>query len=73
MDIVRDIAEFKSKNNMSIFQEGRWNELVSKYDKQAEKLGLSAEFVSKIFHQIHLESIEKQNGIINKGEEKVSV
>jgi chorismate mutase len=73
MDIVRDIAEFKSKNNMSIFQEGRWNELVSKYDKQAEKLGLSPEFVSKIFHQIHLESIEKQNTIINKGEEKVKV
>lgn len=73
MDIINDIAKFKAENDMSIFQEGRWNELLSKYDKQAEKLGLNPQFVSKVFHQIHLESIEKQNKILNNKEVKIKV
>lgn len=66
MEISQDIAVFKSKNNMTIFQEGRWNELLEKYHVKADNLGLSPQFVSKVFHNIHQESIDRQSEIFNR-------
>lgn len=61
MDISEDIATFKHKNNMTIFQENRWNELLSKYAEKARTQGLNTNFISQIFHTIHQESIDTQS------------
>jgi len=68
MKVVQDIAEFKLKNNMTIFQENRWNNLLKKHTDHAEKLGLNPDFISKIFHAIHQDSIDIQSKLINKNE-----
>lgn len=69
MKVVQDIAQFKLKNKMTIFQENRWNNLLKKHTDHAEALGLDTEFISKIFHAIHLDSIATQSKLINKEEE----
>lgn len=65
MDIVREIAVFKKLNQMSIFQENRWKELVAQHLKHGTEKGLSNEFIEKLFSGIHLESIQLQSAIIH--------
>lgn len=66
MNIVEDIARFKMKNNLAIFQEGRWNELLASNKERGKELGLSPNFISKLFHAVHQESIDHQSEIMNK-------
>lgn len=66
MNISGDIATFKHKNNMTIFQENRWNELLHKYIEKANEQGLNTNFISQIFHTIHQESIDIQSKKIIK-------
>jgi len=68
MKVVQDIAQFKLKNKMTIFQENRWNELLAKHIAQGKELGLTEKFISKVFHAVHQESIESQGRLINKDE-----
>ena len=66
MGIATDIATFKQKNNMTIFQESRWNELLAKYAQKANEKGLNSNFISQLFHTIHQESIDIQSKKILK-------
>ncbi len=65
MKVVDDIAQFKKQHNMTIFQEGRWNQLMDRHLSKAEVAGLSEEFIIELFRAIHQESINKQTGILN--------
>lgn len=65
MKVVNDIAQFKKQHNMTIFQEGRWNELMERHLEKSEANGLSEEFIIQLFRAIHQESINKQTGILN--------
>jgi chorismate mutase len=65
MKVVDDIAQFKKQYNMTIFQEGRWNELMDRHLSKAEVTGLSEEFIIELFRAIHQESINKQTEILN--------
>lgn len=65
MKVVDDIAQFKKQHNMTIFQEGRWNELMDRHLSKADGTGLSEEFIIQLFRAIHQESINKQTGILN--------
>ena len=65
MKVVDDIANFKKQYNMTIFQEGRWNELMARHLEKAGPTGLSEEFIVQLFRAIHQESINKQTGILN--------
>lgn len=65
MKVVDDIAQFKKQHNMTIFQEGRWNQLMDRHLSKAELTGLSEEFIIQLFRAIHQESINKQTGILN--------
>jgi len=66
MKIVEDIALFKERNNMTILQENRWNELVKNHIENGAKKGLTTDFITKVFNAVHQESIERQNNLINK-------
>ncbi len=66
MNVSEDIARFKQQNNMTIFQESRWNELLRDHTKKGGELGLTPKFISKIYHAIHQESIERQSQVIHE-------
>ncbi|HHJ10118.1 MAG TPA: 3-deoxy-7-phosphoheptulonate synthase [Bacteroidetes bacterium] len=66
MKISEKIGQYKKENNITIFQNTRWNEIVGKRLKQAMEKDLSEEFVDKVFRAIHQESIKKQNKIMNE-------
>jgi chorismate mutase len=65
MAVSRKIGEYKKKNSITILQTGRWDEILRKRIEEAEKKGLSEEFIIKIFRAIHQESINHQTKVMN--------
>lgn len=65
MSIAEKIGEYKKNNNVTIFQQGRWNEVLEKALVKASKVGLSDEFTTRYMDAIHMESINRQNKIMN--------
>jgi len=64
MQISDLIGKYKKKNNISVLQPARWNEILEKTMEQAKPLELSEEFVEKILKAIHQESINHQEKIM---------
>jgi chorismate mutase len=60
------IGEIKKANNVAILQSNRWGEICRRMLSMTRGMGLSEEFVSAILETIHLESISRQNEIMNK-------
>ncbi len=65
MSIAEKIGEYKRNNNVTILQATRWNEILEKALQKAGKVGLSEEFISRYMDAIHMESINRQNKIMN--------
>ena len=65
MNIAEKIGEYKKNNNVTILQAGRWNELREKAIGKAVRLNLSEEFIEKYMDAVHMESINRQNKIMN--------
>ncbi len=66
MKVAEEIGRVKRQNNVAILQGGRWSNIVDKVKAQAPRLGLSEEFLHTILEAIHIESINKQNEIMNQ-------
>lgn len=66
MQISEKIGREKKKNGVAILQSPRWEKIVSRSLYQAQKLGLSPDFMTKVLEAIHVESIEKQKKIMNE-------
>lgn len=66
MNVAEKIGEVKRDNNVTILQSDRWNQLVDKVVSRFSNLGLSDDFLRKILDAIHLESINRQNSVMNK-------
>jgi chorismate mutase len=65
MNIAEKIGEYKKNNNVTILQAGRWNELREKAIGKAVRLNLSEDFLEKYMDAVHMESINRQNKIMN--------
>jgi len=65
MAVSRKIGEYKKKNNITILQTNRWDEVLRDKIQQADKLGLGEDFVVKVFRAIHEESINHQTKVMN--------
>ncbi|MBI2730771.1 MAG: bifunctional 3-deoxy-7-phosphoheptulonate synthase/chorismate mutase type II [Sphingobacteriales bacterium] len=65
MKIAEKIGEYKKNNSVTILQTNRWNSILERAFAKGEKLGLSKEFITKYFDAVHMESINKQNRIMN--------
>lgn len=65
MSIAEKIGEYKRNNNVTILQATRWNEILDKAMQKAGKVGLSEEFIARYMDAIHMESINRQNKIMN--------
>lgn len=64
MRIAQDIGRYKLRNNISILQSLRWNEILEKGFEQGDKRGLSQIFVEKFLSAVHQESIAKQQELM---------
>ena len=60
-DLVKKIADFKLKNNITIFQLERWYEILKLRKRQANRtLGIDNKMIVDIFEVIHKYSIITQ-------------
>lgn len=66
IDLVREIAKIKARQNMTIVQPKRWEEKVKNQMEHAQKLGISKDFIKELFEKIHAESVRIQETLINK-------
>ena len=65
MSLMPEIAEYKKKNNLSVFDEKREVEIMNNLKKIAKQHGLEESFVEEIFLSVFNESKRIQNEIIN--------
>ena len=65
MDIVDQMGHYKKKNNVTVFQKNRWQQISESRSKWAEDLGLNPEFMWDLFKLIHDASIRRQEYIMN--------
>jgi len=63
MGIADEIGKVKADNNVQILQNDRWNAIKSKMISEGGTVGLSQEFVDKVYSAIHDESINHQHNI----------
>jgi len=66
MNVAREIGAYKKDNNMTIYQNKRWNEIIENSKTQASKSGLSQEFIIKYIKSVHDESIDQQEKIFKE-------
>lgn len=66
MKISEKIGRYKKEQNITILQPNRWNEILQDRLAKGSKLGLSEEFIIKLFKDIHQESINFQNKVMNE-------
>jgi chorismate mutase len=65
MKIADQIGTYKRENNVTILQTNRWNQILDRAYGKSDKLGLSREFITKYLDAVHMESINRQNKIMN--------
>ncbi|MDR0954045.1 MAG: bifunctional 3-deoxy-7-phosphoheptulonate synthase/chorismate mutase type II [Rikenellaceae bacterium] len=65
MVVAESIGQVKRDNDVTILQSGRWSDIVDRILAQSDQLKLSKEFISIILNAIHMESISKQNQVMN--------
>lgn len=61
MKISEQISALKAEHNISLFQLGRFQELMRERAKRGKELGLTEDFVAEIFNTIHEQSILRQS------------
>ena len=65
MRIAEMIGEYKRNNGVTILQSNRWNEILEKSFGKGDRLGLSREFIMRYLDAVHMESINRQNRVMN--------
>lgn len=66
MKVAEKIGEIKRDNEVMILQSRRWDAIVKRVVEQSARLQLSEEFLVKILEAVHLESIARQNAVMNQ-------
>ncbi len=66
MNTVEEIGKYKSKNEVTILQLRRWENIMSTRLKLGKSLGLTEDFIKKLLQLVHKESIQRQTEVMNK-------
>ncbi len=66
MKISEKIGRVKKDNDVAILQSNRWGAIKERILSQSDKLELSRDFLNEILESIHVESISRQNSVMNK-------
>jgi chorismate mutase len=65
MEISDEIGMVKKQHGIQILQTGRWDEILERSILEGKDKGLSKTFLVNFLSAIHMESIARQNGIMN--------
>lgn len=63
MNIAENIGALKSQNQVTVLQNGRWNQILEKTVKKGSELKLSEDFIRSLMELLHIESIRLQNEV----------
>jgi chorismate mutase len=63
MELVQEIGDIKRKNDITILQMKRWKEVIETRLDFGDAAGIEREFLLRILHAIHEESLRIQGGI----------
>lgn len=66
MQVAEKIGLYKKENNLTILQTHRWNDVLAKGVEKGRKKGLSEGFITKYLDAVHIESINRQDDVMNK-------
>lgn len=66
MELSHQIADIKRQKNMTVYQQGRWTDVIEDRLALAQKLGLDTKFTKDILERIHAESVRVQLGELKK-------
>src|SRR5690606_6569678 len=69
MRLADEIGENKKRNNITILQAKRWEEINERALAKCDTLNLSKRFIEDYFKAIHAESILHQNAVMNPKED----
>lgn len=58
--IVKKIGQLKKEQNISVIDKNRWQNVLNHAILKSEELGLSKDFIKKVFNLIHKYSIKIQ-------------
>ncbi len=64
MKVADEIGLYKKKNNITILQQKRWNDIMERIDSKSSELNLSEAFIKKYLEAVHIESINHQNNVM---------
>jgi chorismate mutase len=64
MAVAEKIGRYKKENDLTILQTNRWNEVLERAQRQGASVGLTQEFVAQYLAAVHLESINRQNKVM---------
>ncbi len=65
MRTAEKIGQIKKANNVAILQSNRWEDICRRMLSMTRGMGLSEDFVRTVLEAIHLESIARQNEVMN--------
>jgi chorismate mutase len=65
MKLTERIGEFKGEYNIPVLQPARWGAVLERAKLNAQKKGLSTDFIEELFKAIHQESIHHQLLVMN--------
>lgn len=68
MQVIDQVADYKKKKNIAIFQLERWKNIIQSRPTWANKLGLDTTLIEDIYKAIHTSSLKRQTKIYNKDE-----
>ncbi len=65
MSVAETIGLYKKRNNITILQPARWDEIITTILQKGAERNLSHDLIERIFTAIHQESINKQMAVMN--------
>jgi chorismate mutase len=71
MQVSEQIATYKQENSITILQPGRWQEIMERTLRRAGELQLSRTFITQYLDALHMESISRQQQILDKNKPTV--
>ena len=66
MNVAEKIGRIKRENDVRILQIMRWEDIVERALSRSETLNLSEDFLHTLLDAIHIESINRQNKVMNE-------
>jgi chorismate mutase len=73
MGISDIIGDYKKEHHLAIHQSKRWASIVKNAVEKGTAIGLTEDFIIKIFQQIHNESIVHQSKVFEQSTQSESV